>query len=332
MTNNNQMSQIYSKFGRAGFNLSYIRKLLPEWWDERLADSPSGRQYASLHLARMFNILPDSLKDDSNGICFNFGGNHKYKHRQDFAADDLDVATAIAYTAARIIASNFKIPYDPKTVFDADNIRKKIMQSHSWVSLRNLVSFCHSVGIPVIYLKNFPKGAKKMAGLALMSNERPVIVLTQPKKHGYMLFDLAHELGHIAMKHLNAENGQCHIDEIIDNAPTDHIEREANEFAFKVLSGQKSLRIVPAARALSGPNLALAAKKYGNENGVDPTHIALNYGFVQNHWGAAVNAVKILSEGVSPDQDFIRAMMKEGLNLENIHEDDIKVLENLSGE
>ena len=95
MTNHNQMSQIYSKFGRAGFNLSYIRRLLPDWWDEKLADTPSVRQYACLHLARMFSILPDSLKDGIEWVCFNFGGNHKYKHRQNVAENDLDIATLL---------------------------------------------------------------------------------------------------------------------------------------------------------------------------------------------------------------------------------------------
>ncbi|STH97389.1 Domain of uncharacterised function (DUF955) [Citrobacter braakii] len=332
MTNHNQMSQIYSKFGRAGFNLAYIRKLLPEWWDERLAETPSGRQYACLHLARMFSILPDSLKDDSDGICFNFGGNHKYKHRQNVAENDLDIATAVAYTAAGIAASNFKVPYDADAVLDPLAIRSQILAKESWVSLSSLVSYCHSIGIPVVYLKSFPQAAKKMAGLALMSNGRPVIVLTQPQKYGYMLFDLAHELGHIARGHLNAENGQCHVDAKIENASTDNVEKEANEFAFQIVSGQKSLRIGPTAGGLNAANLARAAYRYGSDHHIDPTHIALNYGFAQNRWGAAVSAVKLLCEGKASDQDFVRAMMKSGMDLDNIREDDLKVLENLIGE
>lgn len=332
MTNSNQMSQIYLKFGRAGFNLAYIRKLLPDWWDDRLAETPSGRQYANLHLARMFCILPDSLKDGSDGVCFNFGGNHKYKHRQDFDANDLDVATAIAYSAAGIVSSNFKTPFDPSVNLSAEAIRKQILFDNPWVSLENLVSYCHSVGIPVIHLKNFPQGSKKMAGLALMSHGRPVIVLTQPQKFGYMLFDLAHELGHIAMGHLNAENGQCHVDAKIENASTDTIEKEANEFAFEVISGQKSLRIGPTAGQLNTSGLARAAHIYGSDNHIDPTHIALNYGFAQRRWPVAVGAVKILCEDKKPDQDFIREMLKAGLDLDNIQEDDLNVLEKLIGE
>ncbi len=332
MTTNKPMSHLYERVSNAGFNLSYIKKLLPEWWDEKLAETPSGRQYACLHLARMFSITPDSLKDGSEGVCFNFGGNHKYKHRQNVSENDLDIATAIAYTAARIVASNFETPYDPSAVLDPLEIRAKILSSETWVSLDSLVSYCHSIGIPVVYLKSFPKAAKKMAGLALMSHKRPVIVLTQPQKYGYMLFDLAHELGHIARGHLNEENGQCHVDAKIENTSTDNIEKEANEFAFQVISGQKSLRIVPTAGLLKASNLARAAQQYGNDHHIDPTHIALNYGFAQNCWGAAINAVKLLCADKESDQSFVRAMMKSGMDLENINEDDFKVLENLIGE
>ena len=85
-------------------------------------------------------------------------------------------------------------------------------------------------------------------------------------------------------------------------------------------------------RRLNGPGLARAAQKFGSDNHIDPTHIALNYGFAQNCWGVAVNAVKSLCAGEDSDQDFVRAMMKSGMDLENIHEDDLKVLENLIGE
>ena len=332
MTNHNQMSQIYSRFSRAGLNSDYIRKLLPDWWDEQLAETPSGRQYASLHIARMFSILPDSLKEDSESVCFNFGGSHKYKHRQNVAESDLYIATAVAYAAAGIVASNFKVPYDASAVLDPLVIRTQILTKEPWVSLDSLVSFCHSIGIPVVYLKSLPRKAKKMAGLALMSHGRPVIVLTQPKKYGYMLFDLAHELGHIAKGHLNAENGQCYVDAKIENASTDNIEQEANEFAFQVISGKKTLRIVPTDRMLNGAELACAARQYGNTNHIDPTHIALNYGFEQSCWGVAVNAVKILCANKDSDQDFVKTMMKSGMDLGNIHEDDLKVLENLIGE
>ena len=182
------------------------------------------------------------------------------------------------------------------------------------MSLDSLVTYCHSIGIPVVYLKCFPQAAKKMAGLALMSHGRPVIVLTQPQKYGYMLFDLAHELGHIAREHLNAENGQCHIDAKIENASTDNAAK-ANEFIARSFQGQKSLRIVPTAGRLNGPNLTHAGSKFGSDNHIDPTHIALNCGSRRTAGGVAVPAVKSLCAGEDSDQDFVRAMMKSGMDL-----------------
>ena len=325
----NQMRHIYNKFVHAGINASYIRKMLPEWWDDRLAETPSGRQYASLHLARMFNILPDSLKDGSDSVCFNFGGNHKYKHRQNVAVDDLDVATAIAYSAARIVSSNFNNHYSADISLNAGHVREYLMKSSPWVSLSNLVGFCHSIGIPVIFLKNFPQGAKKMAGLALMSGGRPVIVLTQPKKYGYMLFDLAHELGHIALGHLNEENGHRHVDEKIESDSTNDIEKEANEYAFEILSGQKQLNIVPTNGFLIAENLAIKSIEFGKGKGIDPTHVALNYGHGLGHWGVAVNAVKHICKDTPTDQDFLRAMMRTAINPESVDEDDLCFLEGL---
>jgi hypothetical protein len=41
MTIQKPMSRIYQKISNAGFNQAFINKLLPEWWDERLAGNLS---------------------------------------------------------------------------------------------------------------------------------------------------------------------------------------------------------------------------------------------------------------------------------------------------
>lgn len=332
MTPQNPMRRIYQKISQAGFSPAYIKKLLPDWWDDSLANTPSGRQYASLHLARTFNLSLDSLKDDSEDLSFSFGGNHKFKHRNDFGDDDLHVATAIAYTAARIAATNFLKPFEPDLDLRWETVRERILENNKWVSLHNLTEYCHSVGIPVVYIKCFPKGAKKMAGLAVKSAGRPVIVLTQTQKYGFMLFDLAHELGHIARGHLNDDNGQCHIDAKIEISSTDHLEAEANNYAFGVITGQEAMRIQPKGSYLTGPGLARSAVAFGEQRNVDPTHVALNYGFAMGHWGVAVTAVKEICAGRESDQKFMREKLICDLNMDSIDEDDLSILNVLAGE
>ncbi|HGG8808201.1 TPA: ImmA/IrrE family metallo-endopeptidase [Enterobacter hormaechei subsp. hoffmannii] len=328
---NKPMSRIYDKISKAGFNTAFINKLLPSWWDDGLADTPSGRQYASLHLARVFSLSPESLKDSSDAACFNLGGNHRFKHRVNLGEEDLNVATAVAYSAARIVAENFRIPFNQDLKLSWQTIRQDLLKAKCWVDLPTLVQFCHSVGIPVVYIKNFPKGAAKMAGLALSISGRPVIVLSQVKTHGYMLFDLAHELGHIAMGHLNDQNGGVHVDRKIEAQSTDNLEVEANRFAFGLVGGKETLRIAPTRGYLTGPRLADAALSYGKEHGIEPTHVALNYGHNLGHWGVAVNAVKIICSGQPSDQIVVNKLMMSALDEETINEDDLEILTALCG-
>ncbi|MBD7349998.1 ImmA/IrrE family metallo-endopeptidase [Klebsiella pneumoniae] len=332
MTIQKPMSRIYQKISNAGFNQAFINKLLPEWWDERLAETPSGKQYASLHLARIFSLAPESLKDESGAASFCFNGNHRFKHRINVGEEDLTVATAVAYSAARIAANNFGIDYDPDVNLEWAAVRGRLLKESPYVTLPALVRFCHMSGIPVVYIKNFPAKSCKMAGMALMCSGRPVIVLTQAKKHGFMLFDLAHELGHIARGHLKASDDGVFVDRKIDSDATADLEGEANSYAFGLLSGKEALRIVPeTGKYLRADLLARAAKRFGEENAVDPTHVVLNYGFTQNQWPAAMSALKILCSEMPIDQDIVRTMLMEDIDQDCINDDDLELLTALCG-
>lgn len=326
---NKPMSHLYSKINKAGFNRTFINKVLPEWWDDALADTPSGKQYASLHLARVFSLVPDSLKDNAEVARFNLGSCHHFKHRVNLGEEDLNVATAVAYSAARIVAENFKIPFEQVKDLSWGAIREQILKIDKWVTLPALINFCHSIGIPVVYIKNFPTKAAKMAGVALQVSGRPVIVLTQVKNYGYMLFDLAHELGHIVMGHLNDQNGGIFVDRKIESNATDRLESEANRFAFGVISGKEELRIIPTHSYLTGPKLATAAQVFAEEHAVDPTHIALNYGYSIGHWGVAINAVKIICDGKPTDQSLVKQLMMDAIDHETINDDDLRLLTTL---
>lgn len=325
------MSHLYEKVKSAGFTLPYIKKLLPDWWDDALANSPSGKQFASLFLSKRFSICYDSFKDDSAQVMFNLGGNHKYKHRVNASESDLNVATAIAYSAARVAAENFKIPYNDTVNLDWHVVRDNILKSNPWVSLPLLIEFCHSIGIPVVFIKNFPPKCKKMAGVALQISGRPVIVLTQAQKYGYMLFDLAHELGHIAKGHLNESNGCVFVDRKIDSQATDELEAEANRYAFGILSGKETLRI-SSDYNLKARQLADAARLYGSENHTDPTHVALNYAYMKGHWGVATDALKTICSNEPTDQNVAIKYLMESIDCDAINDDDLELIKKLCGE
>ncbi|WP_145521848.1 ImmA/IrrE family metallo-endopeptidase [Yersinia aldovae] len=332
MTHSKPMKRIYDKINTAGFNPGFIKKILPEWWDDSIADTPSGLQYASLHLAKLFSLSAESLWDDKKEVKFSFSTTHKFKHRINIEHQDLDVACAVAYSAANLVAKNFKSNYDANKLLKWSDIRNNILQNKDWVDLESLAVFCSESGIPVIYLKNFPTKTKKMAGLALECMGRPVIVLTQGKKHGFMLFDLAHELGHIACNHLSEMNGQCFVDSKIDAHSTNDVEKQANAFAFGVITGREAFNVGPAGSFLNGHNLACAAKVFGKAERIDPTHVALNYGYSLKHWGVASTAVKEICEDKPSDQEIIIKVLYNYIDMENINDDDLLALKAFIGE
>lgn len=324
------MQPLLKKLQSSGFNQAFVRSLLPEWWDDSIAGTPSGLQQTTLILGKILAIRPDSLWDQTSAPVFALPESRKFKRRSDIEEGSLDVACALAFSAARIVQSGFRETTASIAVPDASVLRKELLAKFKWIGFAELLDYCFSIGIPVIHLGRFPAKAKKMDGLAFDCNGRPVIVLTKRSTHGFLLFDLAHELGHIALKHLKP--GGCIIDQKIDTDAEDEDERAANRFALELLTGDAECKIVPAGRNLTSSELASAAVRHAQSNQIDPTHVALNYGHSHGHWPVAMNAVKMIV-GTSPaDQELIRTKLFDSLDHDSMKEDDLEVLAKMVGE
>jgi Zn-dependent peptidase ImmA (M78 family) len=88
----------------------------------------------------------------------------------------------------------------------------------------------------------FPHRSKKPDGMAVRVGSRYAIVLCRNHRYSaWPLFILAHELGHIARGHLKQDG--LLVDD--DNWATDveGAEKEANDFAVKLLTGNRSVAI-----------------------------------------------------------------------------------------
>lgn len=322
------MGHLYNKLKNAGFTRQYIKKSLPDWWDDSIADTLSGKQYAALFLSKIFCITYSSLIDNSSDVEFNFVGNHRYKHSVNIEENRLNVSTAMAYTAARIASENFNIAFDHEVELNWQTVRAEILANNECVDLQSLVSYCHSIGIPIVFLQNIPKNSVKMDGIALKISNRPVIILTRTRKYGYLLFDLAHELGHIAKGHLNDSN--IHIDKKIESEATDSLEVEANKYAFGLLGGKETLQISSKSN-LNPKELYHASKTFGADKNIDPTHVVLNYAYVKKQWPIAMKTLSMLCKNQRTDQSIVLDKLYESINHDLIKEDDLALLNKLSG-
>lgn len=326
---NNSMQPLFNKLQNTGFDLKFIRSLLPDWWDDSIADTPSGYQQAALLLGRLLAIKPDSLWNQASTVVFALPASKRFKHRIDVESDALDVACALAFSAGRIVQTGLDQPAEKVAIPDARMLRERLLENAQWIGFAELLNYCFSIGIPVIYLDRLPLKAKKMDGLAFDCHGRPMIVLTKRQKNGYLLFDLAHEMGHIALNHLQL-NG-CIIDQKIDADAGDEDERAANRFALELLTGDGECKIVPAGRNLTGSELASAAMRHARNKRIDPTHVAMNYGHSIGHWAVANIAVKQIIGDAPPDQKLMRDRLFGNLNINDMKEEDLTALARMVG-
>ena len=252
------------------------------------------------------------------GVC-------KYKKRQGTSEDELLLCRVVATRAAQLAGAAMEKGYQPIPANAAD-IRQKILEQASWVGLENLLDYCWSLNIPVLHVNYFSRGAKRPDGFTLRLHGRPVIVLCRNEKQpSWLLFILAHELGHIASGHV-PENGELLDEQLQENVP-DQEEREADQFAVALLTGNPTTSIGTDGRWPNMRDLAELARQYGRRNGIDPGHVVLNYAHTMGHnfFPVAHGALKQLYP-TTDAMEMVRNKLAENLDWEQLPEDSSEFL------
>jgi hypothetical protein len=272
----NPMAEVYKRLSGLGLPKTYVRAtVLPSWWDDDAATSPAGLAEAKMLIARHVGIDLADLKGTETpkpGMITKY----KFKKAKKSSGDDVDLArrlaSQVAFLAAHAVAAPIvKLP-------TAAEIRARLIdEGNPWIGLECLLDFCWTSGIPVLHVNNFPPGAKKMDGLSANVGGRPVIIISKEHRQpAWLLFILAHELGHIERGHI--EEDEVLVDERVEVDSSDSEEIQANEFALELLCGDKKKTFVAADRWPNANQLAAEARRIGTKLQIDPGHIVLNYG------------------------------------------------------
>lgn len=331
MTAVHSMTPLYEKLKLKGFTRPFVKGVLPEWWDDSLANSASGYQEAGVLLAKLFNIKPSSLLSEGFVPDFRFGA-RRFKRQQNIDISELDRACSLAMTAAKLAVSAMPIPYVKPD--SAAELRRKLLSNpdQRWIDFSTLLEYCWQIGIPVLHLSHLPAGAKKMDGLAISVGGRPAIVLTSKRQHGFMLFHLAHELGHIAEGHVD-EDGSWTIDTEIDGAGEQEDEIAANQYGFFTLTGEPRFRGLPEGTIVPrfGPQLALEALSLGSSRRIDPMHVSLVTAYRCKNFPLGGAAVKVLSKNRPSDFDVCSATLERQLDWSHLSDDEAALLRKLTG-
>lgn len=330
MTQTLSMSVLYKKLSAIGFPKRFVQeKGLPSWWNEELDNKPVAVLEGAGHIAQRLHLDLKSLLAENQNPQFKPLLHTKFKYHQQDKADVPDVAHQLASRVAEVVADTIKLEFKP-IPSDPHQVRSEIVAKHPQVTLYSLLDYCWEHGIAVVYFKNYPKNTRKIRGMIQWQAEHPVIVLSSGKTQPVCLaFDLAHELGHLALGHI--KEGIL-IDDDIKPDSDDREERDSNQFAVKLLvnSFDNSLcqKNFNNAQALKNTIIQLVQ----NNSTIDPCALALNYGWYNKDYFPlslkCVNLINPAKEGHKTINNFL----EQHLNWEELSDDNADYLDQILGE
>lgn len=318
------IQNLYSALREHGLQKKDVKAILPSWWEDAIAETPAGLQQAKLIVAKALNLKVRPLVEDPPRVEFDLPEMRRFKLVKGTTEDDVQLAVALARSASKLVLSVYD--QDFQRPGSAADVRKQILATgRPWVDLEGLLEYCWGAGIPVIHLASALM-KRKMDGIAMATRGRPTIVLSSRKACGYLLFHLAHELGHVALGHLDT-NGAIVDNDINDADGKDDAERAADAYALELLTGkQPKLNL---SRYYPAPVLAKLAVDFGKLHAIDPTHVVLNCAHNGNFWPLCTATLNVLAEG-RKDQEIVTKHLLSNVSKE-LKEDSLSLLGTLVG-
>lgn len=303
------MKTLYQRLAQLGLPKGYVREHgLPDWWDPELEAEPGGVLKAAAYVSRRLNIDLGSLLSEERAPTFRMACQPKFKTRIDTEREHLSASQSLALRVAELM-SYACVPEYQGSIPSIAAIRDPILSRQSYVDLNSVLDFCWSWGIPVVHFSDFPRNSRRFDGMVAWCDGRPVIVIAKNQRPtAWLLFILAHELGHIAKGHLD---GGSLVDMTIDPESQDSEELEANEFAVELLLGKPDMSYF-SLKNLNATDLTVFASSVSKRDRVDPGVVALNYTWLKSleassqqeknqYWRTAACVLKNLdSDGNAP--------------------------------
>lgn len=292
------MNELYARLRQAGLKKTFVRQcLLPDWWDDSLAEVPANRKLIELTIAQVLGLKPADIRNPGKGLCIGPSTEFRLKHaKKGTSHEAVRVRVALAEKAAEAVQANAKDipPYAGLT--SALAVRESILRTSPYVNLTPLVAACWESGILVLHLDVGNRiSGHTFHGVTFYPGNNPIIVLAYGSDSPpWLAFHLAHELGHVVCMHVGRGDRPLVDARIEVKQSKEKEEREANEFAIELLTGRKELSFKPA--RLAAPRLAAAASTYGREHGIDPGTCVLMYGRSANRWPAAQKALSLMGQ------------------------------------
>ncbi len=324
------LTSLFDRLDNIGLKKTYVRaRLLPSWWDDEVASTPAGFAELAMLLARRARIPVSALLDKGAALSHLPGGDVSFKAPAGTNLSNLTLAQNLAIQVARSSIPGLRVAL--RAVPSADEVRSTMLaKGLPWVGFGDLLDYCWTeLGIPVLPISNFPTGIIKMDGLAANIDGRAVIVISnQHLQAAWLLFILAHEIGHVASGHVGLN--KTLVDSDIDREGQDAEETQANAYATLLLRGENG-KTLPK-HTMNGETLLDRAKSQARGNRIDPGHLILSYAKEKKgkFWPVANRALGLLDPGANAPQ-IMRDKMVEHLDWSAFSDDVTEYIRRMTG-
>ena len=305
-----------------GLSESAISAAWPEWWSSAADSSLSAQAELRFSLARKLGLDPRSMVNDDDTPVFLWDDSAKFKNFKGDEVKEKLAITSFGMSLGRILLRgsepNFSIVGQ-----SAAALRSSMLRDSSFIGIQNLLSFVWGVGIPLIHLRILPLSAKRMCAMTIQVNGRFAILLARNSKYpAHLIFDIAHEIAHIALGHLGNETALVDMDTDSDiNAEDDIEEIAANKFALELLTSTSEPKIKVIGEVTSAKQLAEAVVKVGYQRQIEPGILALCYGYYTENWALANGALHYIYDSPRDAWKPINKLAIDEISWENISED-----------
>jgi len=316
----------------AGLKWSAVQPCLPDWHEQALEHEAGLMElegFVSRHLGVRLN--PDGTFERS-GLP-----DARFKTVSGTAAEEVSTARGFATAVARFVAAATTTPWRglPRKASVVREQALRLRNGDRWVDFPALLETSWRAGVPVVYLPQPPVTGKKMDGMVTFLGGRPVVILCKEQKLAeWMVYILAHELGHIALSHLGDGEGEAIVDETVSEEQSgDAQEEEANGFANRILVPD-GIPLTFSGTWPKAEKLAQSAIEFGRLHGVSPGHAVLNaakHTTGTNLYPLAMAALKLINTtlGEAPTAELCCEAARRHLDADALKPDTRDYLEKL---
>jgi hypothetical protein len=312
----------------AGLSRAAVEAAWPDWWSDQAEASVSARTELRLAVARNLGLAPKALVGER--VDFVWRDRARFKHLRAEEEIPLAALNSFGVSVGRSLIEATESNGDMIGLSSSD--LRALLLSMGVPDLPGLLTVCWAIGVPVAHLRVWPLAQKAMHAMVVGRRGRHAILFSREASYPAMVaFTLAHEIGHVALGHVPADDVLFDVEDPAGIADHDEEETAADRYALEVLLGDADREILIDFDTFNHVELADAVLRASPEYGIDPGTLALAVAYRRNAWPVAMAAMKLIQPEPIIVSDLVNNIARTQLDLNRLGSDTAVFIERTLG-